>query len=306
MSKAVKPRSTFFERSARSTRMIRCSRRRAQHLAPRARRPPRDAAARSQPLGVDRERVGADPGLAAVVEDRAALEVDVELHQLAAAAEEVAAVGAGVEADDVVGEHARGRSPRGSGRAGSASCRAGTRGCGRSGGGRRRARSSRIMPGAGVEVVVVEHHQRLAPGPRSALEHRRGDVVVDRPCSRVPGVELLLADVGRVGEVPEVVLDEPEDRVGDHVVEAVVGARVAADQADLGSRSPSSSTSTGPPSPPRRRRRPRRSSPRRSRARRGARRGRRARSPGRRRRAARSRSPRLVALELRRARGWRR
>ncbi len=53
---------------------------------------------------------------------------------------------------------------------------------------------------------------------------------VDGLVAEVPGVELLLADVRRVGEVPEVVLDEPEDRVGDHVVEAVVGLGVAADQ----------------------------------------------------------------------------
>ena len=56
---------------------------------------------------------------------------------------------------------------------------------------------------------------------------------VDGLVAVVPGVELLLADVGRVGEVPEVVLDEPEDRVGDHVVEAVVGVGVAADQQHL-------------------------------------------------------------------------
>jgi len=34
---------------------------------------------------------------------------------------------------------------------------------------------------------------------------------------------------GAFGEVPEVVLDEPEDRVGDHVVEAVVGLLVGLD-----------------------------------------------------------------------------
>ena len=75
----------------------------------------------------------------------------------------------------------------------------------------------------------MEHHQRslLALDLR---HHRLGDVAVDRLVAEVPGVELLLADVRRVGEVPEVVLDEPEDRVGDHVVEAVVGLGVAADQ----------------------------------------------------------------------------
>ncbi len=75
----------------------------------------------------------------------------------------------------------------------------------------------------------MEHHQRLAVvGDR--LQHRLGDVAVDHRVALVPGVGLLLADVGRVGEVPEVVLDEPQDRVGDHVVEAVVGDGLALDQ----------------------------------------------------------------------------
>ena len=38
---------------------------------------------------------------------------------------------------------------------------------------------------------------------------------------------------GRVGEVPQVVLDEPQHRVGEHVVEAVVGLRVAHHQPHL-------------------------------------------------------------------------
>ena len=45
-------------------------------------------------------------------------------------------------------------------------------------------------PGGGVEVVVVEHHQR----PLVALDlpqDRLGDVAVDRLVAEVPGVELL-------------------------------------------------------------------------------------------------------------------
>ncbi len=84
-------------------------------------------------------------------------------------------------------------------------------------------------PGRRVEVVVVQHHQRPV-APVDLAQHRLGDVAVDCLVAVVPGIELLLADVGRVGEVPEVVLDEPEDRVRDHVVEAVVGLGVTADQ----------------------------------------------------------------------------
>jgi hypothetical protein len=57
-----------------------------------------------QPRRVNAERVGADPGLPPVVKDGAALIVHLELHQVAAAVQEVAAIRGGVEADDVVGQ----------------------------------------------------------------------------------------------------------------------------------------------------------------------------------------------------------
>ena len=57
-------------------------------------------------LVVDRQRVGAHPHLALAEAHDAAVEVDVEVHQVAAALQEVAPVGAGVEADDVVGQQA--------------------------------------------------------------------------------------------------------------------------------------------------------------------------------------------------------
>jgi len=44
--------------------------------------------------------------------------------------------------------------------------------------------------------------------------------------------DLVPADVRRVAQVPEVVLDEPEHRVGDDVVEAVVGLVLGLDEAD--------------------------------------------------------------------------
>ncbi len=182
--------------------------------------------------GVDPERVGADPGLAAVVEDGPALVVDLELHQLAAAVEEVAAVGGRVEADDVVGEQAAVdllapassaaiRHESGCDQGMWTKCWRKTSG-----------RASADQGGAGVEVVVVEHHQRLlVVGDRP--HHGFGDIVVDDLVAVLPRVELLLANVGRVREVPEVVLDEPQNRVRDHVVEAVVGVGVGFDQADV-------------------------------------------------------------------------
>ena len=84
----------------------------------------------------------------------------------------------------------------------------------------------------GVEVVVVEHHHR-ALLVLDRPDHRGGHVVVDHLVALLPGVHLGLPDVRRVGEVPEVVLDEPEDRVGDHVVEAVVGRRIRDDHLNV-------------------------------------------------------------------------
>ena len=78
----------FFDRSARSTRRIRFSRRRANSSLSNA----RDALAlRDAPRRavVDRQRVGADPHLAVLEVHGAALEVDLEVHQVVAALQEV-------------------------------------------------------------------------------------------------------------------------------------------------------------------------------------------------------------------------
>ena len=142
-----------------------------------------------------------------------------------------------------------------------------------------------------VEVVVVDHHDRALLA-LDLLDHRASEVFVDGVVAELKRLDLLAPDVGRVGEIPKVMLDEPQHRVGKDVVEAVVGLRVG-----------------GPPGAPRTRRRrgsapgrrarrgsgrPRRrahSSPRRSRSPRGGRQGRSALSRGRRCRAAPRHSP---------------
>ena len=68
----------------------------------------------------------------------------------------------------------------------------------------------------------MEQHDR-AILPLDCPEDGVGDVVVHHLVALLPRVHLVLADVGSVREVPEVVLDEPQNRVRDHVVEAVVG-----------------------------------------------------------------------------------
>ena len=180
---------------------------------------------------VDRQRVGAHPHLALAEAHDAALEVDVELHQVAAALQEVAAVGAGVEADDVVREQARVdllADPRGQHPPGV----------------RLRPRDvdevvqEDVRAGAAdevrerVEVVVVDHHDRLG-GALDLLDDGAREVFVDDVVAELERFDLLAADVRRVGEIPQVVLDEPQHRVREDVVEAVVGVLVADHQAHL-------------------------------------------------------------------------
>ena len=180
---------------------------------------------------VDRQRVRAHPHLAVAArrDDDAALEVDLQAHQVAAALQEVAPVGARVKADDVVGQQAR------------EDLLADARRQHAPGVGLRprdvhevvqegvRARPA-DQAGQRVEVVVVDHHDRLL-GALQLLDDRLGEVFVDGVVAELEGLDLLAADVRRVGQVPQVVLDEPQHRVGDDVVEAVVGVGVRDHQA---------------------------------------------------------------------------
>ena len=83
-----------------------------------------------------------------------------------------------------------------------------------------------------VEVVVVDHHHRVLDA-LDLLEHRPREVLVDGVVAELERLGLVAADVRRVGEIPQVVLDEPQHRVGDDVVEAVVGLGVGGDELDL-------------------------------------------------------------------------
>ena len=83
-----------------------------------------------------------------------------------------------------------------------------------------------------VEVVVVDHHHRLLDA-LDLLEDRAREVLVDDVVAELERLDLVAADVRGVGEVPQVVLDEPQHRVGEDVVEAVVGVGVGGDEADL-------------------------------------------------------------------------
>ena len=203
----------------------------AQQLLAPARATPSERGDVEQRLGVDRQRVVAHPHLAVLEVHDAGLEVDLEVHEVAAALQEVAPVGGGVEADDVVGQqaavelladllgqHAPGVAlrPRDVHEVVQEDVGA-------------RAAHER---GQRVEVVVVDHHDRLVVA-LDLLDDGGGEVLVDDVVAVLERLDLVAPDVRGVGEVPEVVLDEPQHRVGEDVVEAVVGLGVADDQAHL-------------------------------------------------------------------------
>ena len=278
-SNAVNPRSTFFDRSARSTRRMENSRRRASCCSSNSRTRSR-AGDLLRGLVVDRERIGAHPDLAVVDEDDAAVHVHLELHEVAAALQEVAPVGAGVEADDVVGQqpavdlvadlggqHAPGVRLRPGDVHEVVQERVGA--------------LAADHPGQRVELVVVDHDHRLVLAV-DLLQHGVRQVLVDDVVAELERLDLVAADVRRVALVPQVVLDEPEHRVGEDVVEAVVGVARPRPRSGRGTRRRAAPR----PRRPRRRapRTPARPAPswrRRSRPRRGGRRGRSARWRGR-------------------------
>ena len=68
----------------------------------------------------------------------------------------------------------------------------------------------------------MDHHDRLVDA-LELLHDRPREVLVDDVVAELERLDLLAADVRRVGQVPQVVLDEPQHRVGEHVVEAVIG-----------------------------------------------------------------------------------
>ena len=80
-----------------------------------------------------------------------------------------------------------------------------------------------------VELVVVEEDGcvRLE---LELLQHCVREALVDPGVALLPGVLEGRVQRGRVGELPQVVLQKPEHRVGDHVVEPVVGRLVVRDQ----------------------------------------------------------------------------
>jgi len=86
------------------------------------------------------------------------------------------------------------------------------------------------QPGSEVEVVVVQEDGRLRLAVE-LLHHDLGEALVDRDVSVVPRVVQAAVPTRRLLEVPEVVLEKPQRRIRNDVVEPVVRLRVVRDQA---------------------------------------------------------------------------
>jgi len=181
-----------------------------------------------QSFGVDRQRIRPDQSLATVMGHGQLVVIDLQVQQSLAAGQEVDAVVGGVEADDVVAEEAVKDGVADAARQHPPGIRLGPRDVDEVMQEHVRALGAHHARQQ-VQVIVVDHHHRLLDALDLGDNHV-GEVLVDRDVPVVVGLDLVLADVRRVGQVPQVVLDEPQHRVGDDVVEAVVGDRVGLDQ----------------------------------------------------------------------------
>ncbi|CAB5030308.1 unannotated protein [freshwater metagenome] len=180
---------------------------------------------------VDRQRVCADPYLAPAVVNDASLKIDLKVEQVAAALDEVAAICLSVETDDVVGQQARVELIADLGWQHTPCVRLWPWDVNEVVEEHVRARGA-DNPRKRVEVVVMDHHDRVRLA-FDLLDHCLREVVVDDLVAELKGVDLPLPNVRRVRDVPEVVLDEPQHRVGEDVVEAVECLGFAGHQSDL-------------------------------------------------------------------------
>jgi hypothetical protein len=83
------------------------------------------------------------------------------------------------------------------------------------------------------QVIVLQHHRRqIALGGLELGHHRVGEALVHGHVARVPGQAHVAVDRRLGGEAPQVVVDEPQGRVREDVVVAVVLLAVVHDHAD--------------------------------------------------------------------------
>ena len=86
-------------------------------------------------------------------------------------------------------------------------------------------------PRAEIEVIVLQHDQRIAARCLSGGDNLIREQLVDDDVAVPPGVPDFLRDVRRSRRIPQIVLKEPEQWVADDVVILVVRLRLGHDEA---------------------------------------------------------------------------
>ena len=89
------------------------------------------------------------------------------------------------------------------------------------------------QPGNEIEMVIVRQDEGSLPAAPRLADDLLGEQLVDPPVALLPRPMGAVVEHRRLGQVPEVVLDEPEQRVGDGVVVEVVGQPRRIDPAHL-------------------------------------------------------------------------
>jgi hypothetical protein len=79
---------------------------------------------------------------------------------------------------------------------------------------------------AQIEVIVLQHDQRLAAGCLGGGDDLIREQLVDDHIAVSPGVPDVLRDVRGSRRIPQIMLEEPEQRIADDVVILVVCLRL--------------------------------------------------------------------------------
>src|SRR5690606_498953 len=88
------------------------------------------------------------------------------------------------------------------------------------------------VPGREVKLVILEHDDRLFDTLLTGGEDFVGEHLVDGYVAVVPGIPDFDIDIRSAGCLPQIVLQEPEQRVADDVVVLVIGIRIGRDKAE--------------------------------------------------------------------------
>jgi hypothetical protein len=181
---------------------------------------------------INRDRVAPDPDGAAAVEGGLLAKVDGQPHVLLAGQQEVAHIRVGLQTDDVGREQAihdllahvaRQHLPVLRSRPWNMD----------------EVLKDRIgklatdESGNQVKVVIVREDQGTLAATACLANDLLGEELVDPTVSLVPGEVGTVVEHGGLGQVPEVVLNKPEQRVGDRVVVKVISQTWGIDPAHL-------------------------------------------------------------------------